>query len=393
MWIRHYTARVFREERDGFGDLRDANVLIYWPHGFGDWVFLSYLLPLLEPSNRYFICRYGDHNTSVMDGSAWVTPLYAGANDGASMKLAPAEAQHLGLRPGASGLRTLAMPAALHAACEEHRIDAVLDAGFWEAMGKTPFPHHTKGRHFLRSVVSAERLRELEAGPLRLPLRTAINFDVPAAVTRWVEARLRSELDLGRKKLCLITRNGYTNCEKNWGHRWREELPEGQRREGQECRDFMRLMLERDAAWTFLAMEDRCFSGDDTVRDRALNCASYAELFGGFDTANVPFGLIGKVLIKVAEVMVGVPAGLFHLAAAYPSIPTVGLWTAFFPSWCDEPRPCLRHLVGREVIETGRHLRPGSFGKREGFEFQICFLETRIIPGAYVVEEVEELGL
>ena len=100
MLSRPFEAEVFRRDEEGFAGLRNRRVLIYWPHGFGDWVFLSYLLPLLEPTNRYFVTRYGDDNTAVFDGSAWVTPLYVGQNsthcrDGAEFGNA-----HFGLRNG-----------------------------------------------------------------------------------------------------------------------------------------------------------------------------------------------------------------------------------------------------------------------------------------------------
>ena len=70
--------RVFRERLEGFGQVRDTGVLIYWPHGFGDFVFLATILPFLEPSNRYFITRFGDNNTAVFDGCELLTPLYLG---------------------------------------------------------------------------------------------------------------------------------------------------------------------------------------------------------------------------------------------------------------------------------------------------------------------------
>jgi len=77
------------------GDLAsipEENVLIYWPHGFGDLVGLGYVLPLLEPSNRYWITRFGDDYISIMDGSEYVTPIFVGgppavhAGDGESLR-------------------------------------------------------------------------------------------------------------------------------------------------------------------------------------------------------------------------------------------------------------------------------------------------------------------
>ena len=97
--------------------------------------------------------------------------------------------------------------------------------------------------------------------------------------------------------------------ERIWGHNWREDLPDGMRREGEEARDFLRLMQERDPGWLFVTMEDRHFSGEDTIRDRALRCVSYAELFGQQGCGGMPFGLVLKALVQLAELVIGVPAG------------------------------------------------------------------------------------
>src|SRR5580704_4172724 len=57
--------RVFTHDSRYAHGLKNSNVLIYFPHGFGDWVQFSYILPHLDPSNRYWITRFGDHNISV----------------------------------------------------------------------------------------------------------------------------------------------------------------------------------------------------------------------------------------------------------------------------------------------------------------------------------------
>src|SRR5215469_13125610 len=69
---------AMREDRGRFADLRDARVLVYWPHGLGDWVHLSTIAPLLERSNTYAITRFGDDYVSLMDGNRYFTPLYSG---------------------------------------------------------------------------------------------------------------------------------------------------------------------------------------------------------------------------------------------------------------------------------------------------------------------------
>ncbi len=390
MVMKPFETRVFRASDDGFPNVRGAKVLIYWPHGFGDFVFLSYLLPLLEPSNRYFITRWGDDNTAVFDGCAWVRPLYVGQNSAHCRDGADFGNAHFGMRKAERMGRTmrLDLPLALHEACTRERVDAVLDFPYWEVYGRTAFPFHSKGRNMLRHLVSRERLAKLD---LNRALPSALNFAAPRCVRTWVEARLRSFAGWTGRKLGIVIRNGYTSAGKNWGHRWREDLPEGNRREGEECRDFLRLMRAHDPEWRFVVMEDRLFEGHDTVRDRTLNCVSYAELFGALGETGHPFALVAKALLQVAEVAVGVPAGPFHLAMAQAGVPTIGLWTEHAPSWFDEPKAASLHLVGRNVWGGEAGGRPGTFERQGELHFQIRRLDSRIIPGEAVFAAIEEL--
>ena len=240
----------------------------------------------------------------------------------------------------------------------------------------------------LRHLVSPERLATLD---LNRALPSALNFAAPDFVRTWVEARLRSFAGWNGSKLGIIVRNGYTSAGKNWGHQWREDLPDGCQREGEECRDFLRLMHARDPGWRFVVMEDRLFSGDDTVRDHALNCMSYAELFGALSESGPPFALTAKALLQVAELVIGIPAGPFHLAMAQPGVPTIGLWIEHAPSWCDEPKAASLHLVGRNVWNGEAAARPGTFEKQGELEFRARRLDSRIIPGEAVLSAVEEL--
>ena len=123
-------------------DVRGRNVLIYWPHGFGDWLFFGYFAKLLEPSNRYFITRFGDNNVSLFEGCEFVKPFYLGLNsthcdDGRAFGI-----QHFGLNKSFNkekGVRHF--PAALYDQCQRHNIDLVVDLPFWEtqAIGRPPF--------------------------------------------------------------------------------------------------------------------------------------------------------------------------------------------------------------------------------------------------------------
>ena len=387
---RRYRARFYRNGDGKFATLSNANVLIYWPHGVGDWVFLSYVLPLLEPTNRYWITRFGDDTVSLMEGNEWATPLYVGiqtphCHDGGSFGV-----RHFGLdlQEADSSEKEFLFPIPLYEACVRNKIDAVLQTSFPEVHGTVGFPFHTKGRNILRELASEDCYRHFS---LSRSLKTTINFDVGQLMARWIEARLKAYLGLGERRLCVIGRTGYTATGKNWGHRWREEMPEGKRIEGEECRDFIQLMTKKDPKWSFLVMEDGLFVGDDTVRNVELNAFSYAELFGEVGSGSIPFGLVMKALVNFADLVVGVPAGPLHLAMAKSDLPTVGIWTEHFPSWYDEPKNASIHLVSKNVVEQNLDARTGSFVEKEDLRFRLIHAETRVVEGEQVLNAVEQL--
>jgi hypothetical protein len=114
-------------------------------------------------------------------------------------------------------------------------------------------------------------------------------------------------------------------------------------------------------------------------------------LFGAPEIGVLPFGLVMKVLVNLAELCVGVPSGPFHLAMAKPGLPTVGIWIEHLPSWYDEPKAASRHVISRNVRDCGLDLRPGSFFRKEGLEFRALRVDSRIITGEQVMAAVEDL--
>lgn len=374
-------AKILSGNTASFRDVKDSNVLIYFPHGFGDFVQFSYILPLLESSNHYWMTRYGDDYTIVMDGNLHVTPLFLGIKS----TLCDAEALYgnhpLGIDIDKidGSIQQIEAPLALTRYCTAHGIDTVYVATYPEIWGYGPFPYHTKARHMLSLMtnLSEETRKRLDA-----PLRSTINFVVPPAIQNWVEAQLHCHLGLGDRKLCIISQNGHTSIEKNWGHLWREDFPGKSQIEGEECRDFMRLMLKHDPNWTFLVMEDRLLKGEDTICSKELSAYSYAQVFG----ANLPFGLAMKACANVADLAVGVPTGPHHLAMAKDDLPVVGIWLAHMPSWYDEPKQASIHVISRNVIRTERGHRPGSFLSRGELIYRALEVDTRIITGEQAFE-------
>ena len=385
-----HEARVFTHDRGDFRTVADANVLIYLPHGFGDWVHFSRILPLLDPSNRYYMTRFGDDTISVMEGNEFVAPLYGGHNSPGCDDGGVFEARHFGLdyEQMDGSRQALELPLSLSRRCRDLEIDVLLWTDLPDPWGSRPFPFHTKARHLLPFLVSEERLRQTD---LAAPLPSTIRFESSPWLTRWVESRLATVAGFGERKLCLITRNGYTTIGKNWGHFFRDDVPYRTLREGQECRDFMRLLLRKDPRWMFLVMEDQLYEGNDTMRSQALHAYSYAEVFGTSGAGTVPFGLVLKVLVNLASLSVGIPAGPYHLSMAKDGLPTVGLWIEQLPTWYDEPRPDAIHLISRNVREMGADQRPGSLAGGSGPAHQMRWLDTRRIPGEQVLSAVETL--
>ena len=389
-FVRPYEARVFTEDVGHFASVTNSNVLIYFRHGFGDWVHLSCILPLLDPSNRYWITRFGDDYTSVLEGSDYVTPIYLGSN---SIHCGDGTAFHnanLGIDAdgGDGSLQTLSLPLSLHASCRAHRIDTVLTLTYPEVYGWADVPFHTKARYQLPFLLEKSRVNFERLGR---PLPTAINFAHNPALVNWVRARLMNCTGFGYRKLCLISRSGYTCTGKNWGHRWREDMPTGYQREGEECRDFMRLLLRKDPHWMFLIMEDDLCEGEDTVRSEALHAYSYAELFGTGGAGALPFGQMIKALVNLADLAIGVPTGPFHLSMVKQELPTIGLWLEHFPSWYDEPKAASVHILGRNVRDEGIDQRPGSITDARDLHFETVRVDTRIITGQQVLDVAEKL--
>ena len=239
--------------------------------------------------------------------------------------------QHFGDRhlDSDGSVKTVEIPHSLYVGCRANNIEVLIDIPFGESHGGEPFPFHTKARKMLKRLVSEERLNSFR---LNRPLPSTINFSVSPNVQQWVDARLRNGLGLdATKHLCVITRSGYTSVYKNWGHRWREEMPLGKRFEGEECRDFVKLLKAKNERWRILVMEDRLFDGNDSVSDFSIGCLSYAQLFDGDLGGPLPFAWILKAVLKRAELVVGVPSGPTHLALAMPHLPVVGIWFTAIP--------------------------------------------------------------
>jgi hypothetical protein len=351
-----------REDRSRFAALRDKRVLIYWPHGLGDWVTFGAIAPLLESSNTYAITRFGDDFVSLMEGNAFAEPLFSGArvpNDGASRG-----ARHLGLNLKRCDGRTasLELPPPLDAAVARFGPEVLLWTDYPETEGRTPYPFHTKARNLVHQLVSPERIAGLN---LAATLANAIDFSAPHATQQRLDERLRAFAGPATR-LGVISRSGLTAARKNWG-------------DGSEARTLVEAMRRQSPQWRFISMDDE---------DLGDSVAGFRRLFGDLDD---PFARLYKALSNRVDLFVGIPAGPLHFTLARGGIPTVGVWIAHHPDWYDEPNAAAIHLVGRYVRDRAFERRPATTSKPPSLQHRLEYLDTRAIPAEAVAAAAWEL--
>jgi len=115
---------VHSHDRGNFKDLKNQNILIYWPHGFGDQIFLSYVLPLFEQSNTYWITRFGDDNVYIHDGSKHVKTIKTGYNSTHCSDGGKYGCRHYGLENVSinGSLKKMELPISLWEICKNNNI-------------------------------------------------------------------------------------------------------------------------------------------------------------------------------------------------------------------------------------------------------------------------------
>jgi hypothetical protein len=353
-----FSLTALREDRGRFASLRDRRVLIYWPHGLGDWVHLATILPFLEPSNVYAVTRFGDDYVSLMEGNPHAEPLSSGVrapSDGSALGAA-----HFGLRlKDCNGrARTMQIPAPLDERINAFAADALLWTDYPETEGRTAFPFHTKARNLARLLVHRERLVNFD---LAKPLPSSVDFSVPTKTQRRLDALLRGFVPSG-SHLGVISRRGVTAARKTWG-------------DGSEARMFVAAMRSR-GNWRFISMDDEEL-GDGVAGFRAL-----------FAGADEPFARLYKALAARVDLFVGIPAGPLHVTLARGGIPTVGLWLTHHPDWYDEPNPGAIHLVGRYVRDRGFDRRPATVTKPQSLRHRMRYLDSLGVPAQVVLDAV-----
>lgn len=354
-----------REDRGRFAALRNERVLIYWPHGLGDWAHLSAVLPLLEPSNAYAIARFGDDYSAVLDGCPYVRTLRSGVR--APDNGAAAGALNLGLhlRRLDGSRREIAVPEPLATAVGEFAPTALLWTDYPETEGRTPFPFHTKARNLARALVAPDRLRTFALGS---PLTPSLDIAVAPPLQAAIDERLRAFAPPGTR-VVVLSIAGSTAPRKNW--------------DADEARSFVRGLQRRDASARVIAMDDPALGDASRWAGREI-VAGYRELFGDVDA---PFARVYLGLLARSAAVVAVPAGPLHVAMVRGGIPVVGIWIAHLPEWYDEPNPLATHLIGSHVRERGFDRRPATRTLPPDWHRKRVF-DTHAVPADAVLESL-----
>ncbi len=358
-------------EKDGaFAAVRNSRVLIYWPHGFGDFVHLSYVVPLLEPSNEYFITRFGDDFVHLYDEGERVTPIYSGESaigNGTSLGIPP----HFGLDMDKieNRIERIEIPEPLISRIRDAKIDLMLFSRYPEMTGRTPYPYHTKARFLASNLVDRTRLAQFD---LSQPLRSSLAFRAPANSAARVEERLR-ELVAPGEHLYMLSPGGHTQI--------RKIFPE------EEVVAFAREIRRRDPRARIITVDERTSHAIGRERDLA---PTTTDLFADL---GVPFAHVLVTLVRASHAYAGVASGPLHTALSVGGRPIVGIWLGHWPEYYDEPSPDAVHLVGPLVYREKLDRRIGARTKAAAgvLPYNIVPLHKRPPNALDVIEALESI--
>lgn len=333
---------VCSDDGRAFGAVTNRRVLIYWPHGFGDFVHLSLVVPLLEPSNEYYLTRFGDDFVHLYDGGERVHPLFSGTRAlGTGAELGARPHFGLDLDHPPDGMTRLDVPEPLRSRIEEHGIETMLVCRYPEMTGRTPYPWQTKARYLASRIVAPQRFASID---LSQPLRSSLAFRAPSKAAERIETRLREFVPFGAR-LYVLSAGGHTQSDKIWLE--------------SEVAAFASEVRRRDERARVVTVDER---GSATIGRESGLAPTTTDLFGDLD---LPFAPVLVTLVRAAHAYVGVASGPLHAAIAMGGRPTVGIWLAHWPEYYDEPSPEAIHLVGPAGYRRGLDRRVGARTKAD----------------------------
>lgn len=361
---------VLGEKNGAFAAVRNSRVLIYWPHGFGDFVHLSYVIPLLESSNEYFITRFGDDFVHLYDEGERVAPMYSGdlsIGNGSAFGIPP----HFGLDMDKieNRVERIEIPEPLRSRITDAKIDLMLFSRYPEMTGRTPYPFHTKARFLASNLVEPSRLAQFD---LSKPLRSSLAFRAPADSVQRVEERLRTVVAPG-EHLYMMSPGGHTQL--------RKIFPE------EEVVRFAHEIRRRDPRARIITVDER--TSDELGRERGL-APTTTDLFADL---GVPFAHVLLTLVRASHAYAGVASGPLHTALSIGGRPVVGIWLGHWPEYYDEPTADAVHLVGPLVYREKLDRRLGARTKAAAgvLTYNVVPFRKRAPNAGDVIEALESI--
>ena len=324
---------------DQFKMLTNSKVLIYFPHGVGDWVFLSQILPYLDPSNEYFVTRIGDHNVSLFDGCEHATPIYSGIADTHASAELMGNTSHLNYNSSFHGRQELTMTDTMSNQIDRHGIThAAFLLGFPDPYLQKEAPWHSKARYNTYRYVNMGRKASNFFGDFHPTVNMTVHDETDSII------RPALQDFIGDGKLCVICPSGFHNNRRDWGITNRDGL-----HSYQEVRDFMNVMKENDPSWKFLLMSMFDKNDEPYLESDLLDCKSYSGLIPN----DLLFGHAIKSILNLASLAVSSDTGPLHIALCRRDLPVVGVWNTCLPWNYDEPRSGFVNVISKNVVDGG----------------------------------------
>ena len=365
--------------------LKNANIVIYFAHGIGDFVMFNNVVHFLaKNNNKLYITRFGDDYIGIQDRCELLQPLYVGINSINTNDGADYSNQHFQLLNSDK----LKITAAMQKNLERINCTHVCVEDMLEHRGnifKPPF--HSKPRELIQSFQDLLTPEERES--LKRPLPNAINISPNPLVDELIERRLRTLTPYNDDtKLVVITRYGATSCSKNWGHTFRTPAYP---KEGDEARRFISLCRHKNKKIVFVSMEHRHVCGKDSIVNHAYNVFGFGELFSPVEpeSLSIPYAMLLMALFRKTDIHVGCATGASGVATLFANLRNVILWPEMFPSWFFEPTPNTYNLIGSDDVDS-RKACMGSFDIYEGLNYQTTYIRTPHIPPEVVYRLIED---
>ena len=351
--------------------LNNENILIYFPHGLGDWVMFNNITPFLN--NNIFMSRYGDNYSSIMEDSEKITPIYCGVNN-----------VHSEQSDFISSNNFDTLPRSILEKCKKNKITHFFFNPFYES--QSTFPYHSKGRSHLLSC--HDLLSDEQKSNLNNVLKNNINIKDNSFITNILISKLYSMTSYNSlSKIIVISRYGITSVGKNWGHLYRDEK---YKNEADEAREFIDLCLKKNPNTIFLTMESSLLNSSHSLKNYKKNVYSTEELFGSFDNNNnIPYAILLKSLFSITDIHIACPSGPLGLSLLFNNIKSIGLYIEHIPSWYFEPGKNELNIISNNNTIKKSNIR--SFDNMNNIKYNNHYISHNNIPGDVVFNFIEDM--